>query len=336
MKYRLLGKRTGLFVSEMVLGTGMFGTARGYGASIDDTRSMFDSFTAARGNFIDTSDAYQQGEAEQLIGKYVSGDRGRFIIASKFSRGREVNNHTGITGNHRKAMREAVEASLRRLKTDYIDLYFAHFEDKVTPIEEIMRGFEDLVSSGKILYTGLSNFPAWRAATAAVTAPLAAIQVEFSLLKREVENEHLPMAAAFGLGVMGYSPLAGGLLTGKYRQGIQGRINLMTGKQHEEDPRQKEILDTLLTLAAETGYTPGQITIAWAMTKDVFPIMGARTKEQFEDGLAAYTISLTQQQLSLLDTASQLPLAYPDNPGIKKILTQQDTIELEFPTTISV
>lgn len=229
MRYKIFGEKTGLKVSELALGTGMFGTGWGYGAQPDEVQQMLERYMDAGGNFIDTSESYQFGESEELIGKFIAKDRDSVVLATKYSLGSSASHSLTRVGNSRKSMVQAVEASLKRLGTDRIDLYFAHMEDRVTPVEEIVRGFDDLVRAGKIIYGGLSNFPAWRTATAATLAdlrgwsPVSAIQVEYSLLERTTESEVLPMAEGLGIGVMGWSPMAGGLLTGKYRNGETGR-----------------------------------------------------------------------------------------------------------------
>lgn len=188
---------------------------------------------AAGGNFIDISDAYQQREAERLVGQLMGNDRGDFVLTSKYTRTSNTAAAIAQLVNHRKAMTQAVEASLRRLGTDYLDVYLVHLPDQVTPMAEIPRGFDDLARAGKILYGGFSNFPAWRVAAAVTLAelrgwvPLTAVQMEFSLLQRTAERELLPMAKGLGLGVMGYSPLGGGVLPSKYRQGETGRATLL-------------------------------------------------------------------------------------------------------------
>jgi aryl-alcohol dehydrogenase-like predicted oxidoreductase len=337
MKYKLFGKRTGLFVSEFALGTGMFGTATGYGAEFDECRGIFNAFSDAGGNFIDTSDAYQLGQAEELIGEFITGRRSHYVVATKYSRGQAANPSPGNIGNHRKALKEAVEASLKRLKTDYIDIYLAHFDDRQTPVEEIVRGLEDLVQSGKILYTGLSNFSAWRSAAAATFAgtsgktPLTTIQLEYNLLQRSVEQEYWPMANELGLAVMGYSPMAGGILTSKYRKGQHGRMTAMSaGKENAEDAKQALILDALEKLAAETEHTPGQVATAWVRSKGIFPIIGARTLKQFEENIKAVAIDLSEANVRALNEISQPALLYPMNFNANQILTQNQKIELNF------
>lgn len=313
MKYRLLGKQTGLFVSEMALGTANFGTANGYGADAVAAREIFDAYTDLGGNFIDTADFYQLGEAETLLGDLITGRRSNYVIATKYSRGNPQQLAAANIGNHRKAMREAVDASLRRLKTDYIDIYLAHFDDKHTPIAEMARGLEDLVSSGKVLYTGLSNFAPWRCAA---IPGITAVQVEYNLLQRDVEQDYFPMAEEMGMAVMGYSPLAGGLLTGKYRKGEQGRMTLLkSGAIGSEN----KVLDVLDSIGAETGATPGQIAMAWTRHMGIFPIIGARTIAQCKESLTP--IQLSAEHLQQLDTATRPVLRYPANIDIIGMMT---------------
>lgn len=315
MNYQLFGSKTGLWVSELALGTSMFGTATGYGAEPAEARRIWEGYVAAGGNFIDTSDAYQRGESETLLGKFMGADRGDFVLASKYTRSTNPTAAIGQLGNHRKAMRQAVEASLKRLRTDYLDLYLVHLPDDVTPIAEIARGFEDLVQAGKILYGGFSNFPAWRVATAVTLAelrgwaPLVGIQVEYNLLQREAERELLPMAAALGLGVLGYSPLAGGALTGKYRQGATGRGTVWAGsvRAAQVDP----ILDVVIAVAQEIEVTPGQVATAWAKAQGVLPLIGARTRAQLDEQLVAARVVLSLEQQQRLNDASAIALGYP-------------------------
>ena len=315
MNYQLFGTKTGLRVSELALGTSTFGTGAGYGAGPAEARRIWEGYVAAGGNFIDTSDAYQQGEAERLVGQLMGTDRGDFVLTSKYTRTANPTAAIAQLGNHRKAMTQAVEASLRRLGTDYLDLYLVHLPDCVTPVEEIARGFDDLARAGKILYGGFSNFPAWRVATAVALAdlrgwvPLVGIQVEFSLAQRTAEHELLPMAEGLGLGVMGYSPLAGGVLTGKYRQGETGRATLLGADVNSASTN--AILDVLLAVAQEVAATPGQVATAWVKARGVLPIIGARTRPQLDDQLRAATLTLSPGQLQRLETVSAVPLGYP-------------------------
>src|SRR6202012_1571506 len=214
------GKHTGLRVSELVLGAGSFGTGWGHGAEPGGARRICDAYAAAGGNFIDTANGYQFGQSEQILGDLLAGRRDDFVLATKFTMMTDPGAGILVTGNSRKSMVASVEASLKRLKTDRIDLYWAHVSDGVTPLEEIVRGFDNLVRAGKILYAGLSDFPAWRVSRAATIAELrgvvriAGLQIEYSLVERTTEQELLPAGQALGLGIVAWSPLGGGRLTG--------------------------------------------------------------------------------------------------------------------------
>ena len=318
MRYRIFGEKTGLRVSEMVLGTAMFGTAWGYGMETGEAWRILDRYVESGGNFIDTAESYQFGESETAIGEFLGADRDAIVLASKYSIGSSASLALAAVGNSRKAMVQAVEASLKRLKTDRIDVYFAHLSDGATPMDEIARGFDDLIRSGKILYGGLSNFPAWRVAVGAVTAdlrgwaPISAVQLEYSLLQRTTEIEMLPMAEGLGLGVMGWSPMAGGLLTGKYREGESGRATEQKESVlHEGDARTDAILDVLYEISQELEVQPGQVALAWVSAKGVFPIIGSRTVAQIEENLSAATIRLSPDQTQRLDAVSAVTLAHP-------------------------
>jgi aryl-alcohol dehydrogenase-like predicted oxidoreductase len=318
MRYKILGRKTGLRVSEVALGTGMFGRVWGYGAEPAEVRGILEGFAEAGGNFIDTADNYQWGDAERQVGEFLAGRRDDFVVASKFSRGAAAAPALAGLGTSRKAMVQAVEASLRRLKTDRIDLYFAHMDDGLTPMEELARGFDDLVRAGKIVYGGLSNFPAWRVALAANTAelrgwaPIAAVQIELNLLQRDGERELLPMADGLGLGVMAWSPMAGGLLTGKYRRGETGRATeLKASVLHDGAARTDVVLDALTAVAAEQGSEPGRVAIAWVQARGGLPVLGPRTRAQLDDNLAALALRLGPDQLARLDAASAVPRGYP-------------------------
>lgn len=317
MRYRVFG-RTGLRVSSLSLGTGNFGTGWGYGSDRDQAKAIFDAYRAAGGNFIDTADNYQFGQSETMLGEFLAKDRDEVVLASKFSLGAAHDSGLQGTGNSRKAMIQAVEASLKRLATDRIDLLWVHMPDGVTPIEEIARGLDDLVRSGKILYAGLSDFPAWRVATAVTIAelrgwaPVSALQIEYSLVERTPERELLPMAAGFELGTVGWSPLGGGLLTGKYRRNETGRAQGLGVVIHaESDARKTATVDAVLAIASEVNVPPGQVAIAWVLAKGVLPILGPRTPEQLADNLAAVNVALTAEQIARLDAASEVPLGFP-------------------------
>ena len=313
MNYTTFGT-TGLRVSQVALGTGNFGTGWGHGAAPKDSEAVFDAYTEAGGNFIDTADVYQVGQAEELLGKLIEGRREDFVVATKFTNGAVPNANRLVTGNSRKAMVASVEASLRRLKTDRIDLYWVHHPDDITPTEELVRGFDDLARAGKILYAGLSNFAAWRLARAVTlaelsrTVPIAAAQFEHSLVHRGPEADLLPAAFALGLGVVTWSPLGGGMLTGKYRQGEKGRAEGFGGKvfQAEDSPQRTQILDTVIAIAGELGASADQVAIAWAGSHGTVPIIGPRSLTQLEKNLGALSLELSSAHLARLDAVSHL------------------------------
>lgn len=317
MRYHMFG-RTGLVVSELALGGGNFGMRWGYGAVADEARSMFHGYLDAGGNFLDTADGYQFGESEQLISEFVGSRRDEFVLASKYTAGTTADAGFGTTGNSRKNMMQSVEGSLRRLKTDRIDIYWAHFPDNRTPVDEIARGFEDLVRAGKVIYAGLSDFPAWRVARAATLAelrgwaPLSGIQIEYSLVERTADRELLPMGQAFGLGVTAWGVLGGGLLSGKYRRGEQGRADTFKLFVHDERaPQNTRILDAAEEVAKELGASAGQVAIAWVLARGITPILGPRSRAQLDENLGALAVKLSPDQLQRLDLASAVPLGFP-------------------------
>ena len=320
MRYRIFGEHSGLRVSELVLGAGMFGTRWGHGAQPDESRRMIDAYAEAGGNFIDTANGYQFGESEEILGDVLQGRRDDFVLATKYTAGVNLSAGILVTGNSRKSMVSSVEASLKRLKTDRIDLLWAHFFDEVTPTEEIVRGFDDLVRAGKVLYAGLSDFPAWRVARAATiaelrdAAPIAGLQVEYSLVERTTEHELLPAGRALGLGVVAWSPLGGGVLTGKYRkEGETGRREGMAGRvfQPENSPQRAAVIDAVLTVAKERGVTPGEVAIAWVTDKGTIPIIGPRTLGQLKENLAAAELTLSPDEIAKLDAVSAIPAVFP-------------------------
>lgn len=336
MRYKIFGQHTGLRVSELVLGTANFGVAwGGHGANAEEARRIVDMYASVGGNFIDTANGYQDGQSEQLVGDLLTGRRDEFVLSTKFAVRTDAKSGILVTGNSRQAMVASVEASLKRLKTDRIDVYWAHVDDGVTPMEEIMRGFDDLARAGKILYAGLSNFPAWRVARAATIAelrgvvPIAGIQVEHSLVQRATEQDLISAARALGLGVVAYSPLGGGVLTGKYRHDdTKNRRDEAwggAGFQPENTPQRSAIIDTLIAVAEEADVTPGEIAIAWVAAKGSLPIVGPRTVDQLKANLAAAEVELSPQQLKRLDEVSAIARGYPytvlDDPRIRDLIT---------------
>lgn len=322
MRYKLFG-RSGLRVSELALGTGTFGTRWGWGSEPEESRRVFDRYVEAGGNFIDCADVYQFGQSEEILADLIAADRDHLVLASKFSMGSDPAGGVSRTGNSRKNIVRSVEASLQRLKTERIDLYWAHMSDGMTPVDEMMRALDDLVRAGKVLYIGLSDFPAWRLARAATIAelrgwaPVTGIQVEYSLAERTSERELLPMAEGLGLGVTLWSPLAGGLLTGKQRRGEASRHTSGGGPVRREGPREGAILDTLEAIASELAVTAAQVAIAWVRGRAadaataLVPILGARSLAQLDDNLGALSVALDPAQRTRLDDASNVEAGFP-------------------------
>jgi aryl-alcohol dehydrogenase-like predicted oxidoreductase len=315
MRYKLLGK-SGLRVSELCLGTMTFGLEWKWGSSKAESRKVYDAFRTAGGNFIDTADLYTNGMSERFLGSFVAGHREEVVLATKYTLsnpGKDPN----AAGNHRKNMMQSVEASLKRLKTDYIDLYWLHIWDFMTPVEEVTRAFDDLVRQGKILYVGISDTPAWVIARANTMAelrgwtPFTALQVEYSLIERTPERELLPMARALDLAVTPWSPLAGGLLSGKYlKKGVKRR-DAKRGLQ--PDARKNRISQAVADVAKEIGRSPAQVALAWLRQQPavVIPIIGARTPAQLKDNLGSLDVTLEEPQLKRLDGASRIEMGFP-------------------------
>jgi aryl-alcohol dehydrogenase-like predicted oxidoreductase len=320
MRYRLLGN-TGLRVSELCLGTMTFGEEWGWGTPLPESRAIYHRFREAGGNFIDTANVYTGGSSEKFLGEFIEGHRQEIVLTTKYTNSMPARD-PNAAGNHRKSMMQAVEASLARLGTDYIDLYLLHIWDRMTPIEEVMRAFDDLVRQGKILYAGVSDMPAWLVSRANTLAelrgwsPFINLQIEYSLLQRTVERDLLPMARALGIGVTAWSPLAGGQLTGKYKQGLEAAGDsrytspMMQGR-YSSDARRAAITATVEEVAREAGRSPAEVAIAWVLSQNVIPIIGARRMNQFEDNLAAATVTLAPEQLRKLDEVSKVELGFP-------------------------
>lgn len=311
MKYQVLGK-TGVRVSSVALGTANFGMRWGHGASSQESRAILDAYENDGGNFIDTADVYQFGESEEFLGSLLQGRREDFFLATKYSSGASNKPSKMATGNSRRAMVSSVEASLKRLQTDRIDLYWVHHPDDITPSEELIRGLEDLSRAGKILYAGLSNFSAWRLARAATLAelshavPVVASQFQYSLVSRQPERDMLKACRALQITPVTWSPLGGGMLTGKYRTGEKGRAEGMGGKvfQAENSEQRSAILDEVLDIAAETGASPDQVAIAWVAAQDCIPIIGPRTQTQYASNAGFTRLNLTDEQIEKLNRVS--------------------------------
>jgi len=320
MKYRLFGK-SGLRVSEISLGTMTFGEDWGWGSSKEEARKIYDAYREAGGNFIDTANLYTNGTSETFLGEYMRDHRQSMVLATKYTNappGTDAN----AAGNHRKSMVQALEASLRRLKTDYIDLYWMHVWDQMTPVEEVMRAFDDLVSQGKVLYIGVSDAPAWWIAQANTFAELRGwtqfigLQIEYSLIERTVERELIPMAKAFNLGLVAWSPLAGGLLSGKYHSGGEkdARYTTEMGQAFRRSgERPDRIVAAVQKVSQQVGRSAAQVALAWLRYRDipVIPIIGARRVAQLQDNLASLELTLTPPQLSALNEASAIEMGFP-------------------------
>ncbi|MEJ2233372.1 MAG: aldo/keto reductase [Syntrophobacterales bacterium] len=322
MRYKLLGK-SGLRVSELCLGAMTFGDEWGWGASKDESRRVYETFLEAGGNFIDTANAYTEGSSERFLGEFMEDHRENVVLATKYTLSGALQDPNSA-GNHRKSMMQAVEASLRRLKTDYIDLYWLHCWDFFTPVEEIMRAFDDLVRQGKVLYIGVSDAPAWIVSRANTMAELrgwtafVGLQIEYSLIERTVERELLPMARELDLGVTAWSPLAGGLLTGKYsRPGAEGDERRLEHPMLEGlsdiDKRKLAIVEAVQSVAQDIGSTEAQVALAWLRQQQgvVIPIVGARTATQLKDNLGCLGVTLDSAHLERLDEASRIDLGFP-------------------------
>ena len=329
MRYRLLGN-SGLRVSEAALGTMTFGEDWGWGTAKEEARKVYDAFREAGGNFIDTANIYTNGTSETLLGEFLQGHRQSVVLATKYSNsfpGTDPN----AAGNHRKNMVQAVEASLKRLKTDYIDLYWLHIWDQITPVEEVMRAFDDLVRQGKVLYVGVSDAPAWWIAQANTLAqlrgwsPFVGLQIEYSLIERTVERELIPMAKALNIGVTAWSPLAGGVLSGKYHghgSSEAGRMNSEMAKDFKpEQQRADRVVAAVKRVSDETRRSLAQVALAWLQHRPVpvIPIIGARNLTQLQDNLASLDLQLSPDQVKALDDASQIEPGFPYSMYAKEL-----------------
>ena len=326
--YVTLG-RSGLRVSPLTLGTMTFGTEWGWGSEEETARAIFDRYLEAGGNVLDTADGYTNGKSEELLGKFIheGGLRDRVVLATKFTFNAEPGN-PNAGGNGRKNIYRALHGSLRRLKTDYIDLYWLHAWDTVTPAEEVVSTLNDLVREGKILHYGFSDTPAWYVARAQTMAqkegkePLAALQLEYSLVERNIEREHIPVAQELGIAVCPWSPIAGGFLAGKYkREGntSRGEGRLEIAKDHPVIARvltleqNWRIAETVADVAKKIGKTPAQVALNWVATQPgvTSTIIGATKLAQLEDNLTAIEFTIPGDLRRRLDEVSSLPSTHP-------------------------
>ncbi|HUC19292.1 MAG TPA: aldo/keto reductase [Acetobacteraceae bacterium] len=326
--YATLG-RTGLKVSPLALGTMTFGTEWGWGADRESTREIFDAYVEAGGNFFDSADLYTNGTAETWLGELIAarGLRDRAVIATKFGYNAEAGN-PNAGGNGRKTILRAVEGSLRRLGTDFIDLYILHSWDRITPVEEVMRTLDDLVRSGKIRHAGLSNVPAWYAARAQTIAefrgyePIAALQLEYSLVERNIEQEFVTLGTGHGMGIMAWSPLGSGLLSGKYRPGemgseAAGRLAMMRDSNNpafqKMTPRNWGILAELEAVARAIGHSMAEVAVNWVANRPgvASVIVGARRAEQIRANLEALSFEIPPVLAARLDAVSAPERPFP-------------------------
>ncbi|MEV0529605.1 aldo/keto reductase [Streptomyces sp. NPDC050439] len=328
--YRLLG-RSGLRVSPLALGAATFGTEWGWGAEPDEARKLFDLYVERGGNFIDTADTYTNGSSERLLGEFTRGNRESLVLATKYSTLRRPGDPNS-GGSHRKNLFASVESSLRQLNTHYIDVLYLHLWDVTTQVDEILRGMDDLVRQGKVLYVAMSNTPAWQVSRMQAVAdlrgwsPLVALQIEYNLIERTGERDLIPMAREMGLGVIPWSPLAGGVLAGKYSRadltasdvpsdvasgdGTRKNLTIAGGALTE---RNLAIVDAVKEIATDLGRTPAQVGLAWTLRNPgvTAPIIGARTPAQLEDNLGALEVDFTAAQLERLDEVSAIALGFP-------------------------
>ena len=320
MQYKLLGK-SGLRVSELCLGTMTFGEDWGWGSSKEESKKIYDVFREAGGNFIDTANVYTNGTSEKFLSEFIASEREAIVLATKYTNGfGDDNPNSG--GNQRKNMVQSVEASLKRLNTDYIDVFWLHAWDFMTPPEEVMRAFDDLVRAGKVLYIGISDAPAWVVAQCNTLAELRGwtqfigLQVEYSLIQRTPERELLPMAHTLDIGVTAWSPLASGWLTGKYTKsnfaGEDRRLDneMMEGFVDKSD-RNTKIAQTVDKVAEHIGKSSSQVALAWLLSKGAIPIVGARKVSHLKDNLQCIDVKLSPEQIKQLEDVSKIELGFP-------------------------
>jgi len=327
MNYKLLG-RSGLKVSELCLGTMGFGKEWHWGADKETSLKILDTFANNGGNFIDTANRYTEGTSEKIIGEFIHSNRDNFIIATKYSLHDNLTN-VNASGNNRKNMMRSVEESLKRLNTDFIDLFYLHIWDNLTPMDEVLRGLDDLVKQGKVNYIGISDTPAWLVSQAQTMAELmgwsrfVALQVEYSLLQRTPERELIPMAKHYNLTVTPWAPLAGGALTGKYTKGDKGRLPPESKRLNE---RAIKITEEVIALANELNVQPSSVALKWTMQQgfSCIPIIGATKPEQFIENLKCLDVTLSNEHINRLNQVSKIELGFPGDffleDGVKNVL----------------
>ena len=318
MRYSLLG-RSGLRVSKIALGTMTFGTGVEWSRSEDEARAVFETYAEAGGNFIDTANMYMGGESERIVGRLVASDRERFVVATKYANAVPGASDPNAAGVHRKSLTQSLDASLKRLGLDYIDLYYVHWWDFTTPVEEVQRALDDAVRAGKILHIGLSDVPAWVVSRAQAfadlrgVAPIAAMQLEYSLVQRSIEREHLPLARACDIAITAWSPLAGGILSGKYTRAAkaEGPRRMDSMQLQPLDDRNRRIAEAVDALAERLGVQSAQVALAWLIAAGVIPVVGATSAQQMSENLGALDLDLAPADLAELNAASAFDAGHP-------------------------
>ncbi len=343
--FRTLG-RSGLVVSPLALGTMTF-AAPGWGSADDTSQDVFNAYVDAGGNFVDTADVYGGGRSEEIVGECMAQRslRNSIVLATKFTfNGQRGNPNAG--GNGRKNIYRALETSLKRMKTDYIDMYWMHYWDQTTPVEEVLESFGSLQQQGKIRYFGFSDVPAWYATKACVLsgagcrpAPIA-LQMEYSLVERNIEREHVPMAAECGLGVIPWGPLASGFLTGKYKRGSsapegEGRFASQQPFREFTD-KHWSTLDAVQTIAIERDCPLAHVALAWTLARPGISalLLGASKPAQLKENMASLDMSLSPDELKELDEASALEPAHPYagfTPAVKRSIFGDTKVETWSP-----
>ena len=315
MKYKLFG-RTGLKVSELCLGTMGFGTENGWGADKQTSFEIMDAFANAGGNFIDTANVYKLGTSEKIIGEYIGNqDRDYWVIATKYSL-KDNETNPNASGNNRKNMMRSVEESLKRLQTEFIDVLYLHIWDNLTPIDEILRGLDDLIRQGKVNYAAISDTPAWMVSKGNTMAEIlgwsqfAGLQVEYSLLQRSPERDLIPMAKHYGMTLTPWAPLAGGALTGKYLKGDTGRIKETSNRRSENSIR---ITKEVMAIAEKYNVPASHVALKWTMQQplSVIPIVGATKINQLQENIKSTDLILSDVDINCLDEVSKIDLGFP-------------------------
>ena len=315
MNYKLLGK-SGLRVSELALGTMTFGEEWGWGANKEESKKVFEAFANAGGNFIDTANRYTEGTSEKFVGEFVASDRDHYVVATKYTLHMRRDD-PNFSGNHRKNMMHSLDASLKRLKTDFIDLYWVHAWDYTTSEEEILRALDDMVRAGKILYIGISDTPAWIVSRMNTIAELrgwtqfVGLQIKYSLIDRTVERELLPMARMLDIAVTPWAVLGGGILSGKYNRNKAEQGRAQTFRSLKENDL--KIAEEVIKISDEISCSPSQVAINWVRQQPgvIIPIIGAKTEAQLKDNLDCLKFSLNEERINRLNEASKIDLGFP-------------------------